>query len=138
MSGRDLRVDFSAGAKGQSIAEPSEKLYFSGCAGDEAEVRNIFKQFSNSIVDIHLLKDPQTGMRIRTGFVTMNSMETAKEAMEALHGSETPYGESLLVSYARARRFQPHGFSDQGSRRGSSGSFGNRSRGSSSSRSRWD
>jgi RNA recognition motif-containing protein len=54
MSGRDLRVDYSAGAKGQAVVEPSEKLYFSGCAGDEAEIRGIFKQFSNSIVDIHL------------------------------------------------------------------------------------
>jgi len=95
----------------------------------------MFKQFANSIVDVHLLKDGHTGERIPTGFVQFNSLETAKEALEATHGTLTPYGETLIVSYARARRFTP-GF-DQGSRQGSSGNNRNRSRGSSSSRSRW-
>jgi RNA recognition motif-containing protein len=54
MLGRDLRLDYSAGPRAQTPNEPSEKLYFAGCAGDEGEIRNIFKQFSNSIVDIHL------------------------------------------------------------------------------------
>ena len=54
LAGRDLRVDYSAGHRGQQANEPSEKLYFSGCAGDENEVRAIFKQFGDSIVDIHL------------------------------------------------------------------------------------
>jgi hypothetical protein len=52
--GRELRVDFSAGNRGQQSAEPSEKLYFSGCSGDEDEIRSLFKQFSDSIIDIHL------------------------------------------------------------------------------------
>ena len=52
--GRDLRVDFSAGNRVQAVTPPSEKLYFSGCDGDEAAVRNVFKQFGDSIIDIHL------------------------------------------------------------------------------------
>lgn len=53
--GRDLRLDFSAGKEApRQQNEPSEKLYFSGCAGDESEIRAIFKDFSDSIVDIHL------------------------------------------------------------------------------------
>lgn len=54
LAGRDLRVDFSAGNRAQSVAEPSEKLYFAGCAGDENEIRNLFRQFGDSIVDIFL------------------------------------------------------------------------------------
>jgi hypothetical protein len=58
MLGRDLRLDFSAGNNNttarQQQHEPSEKLYFSGCSGDESEVREIFKKYSDSIIDIHL------------------------------------------------------------------------------------
>ena len=54
MLGRDLRLDFSAGPRSQQNSEPSEKLYFSGCAGDEAEVRSLFQEFGDDIVDIHL------------------------------------------------------------------------------------
>ena len=53
LSGRDLRLDYSAGNRVRQ-QEPSEKLYFSGCSGDEAEVREIFKDFNSSIIDIHL------------------------------------------------------------------------------------
>lgn len=55
MSGRDLRVDFSAGNnRTQAVAEPNEKLYFSGCAGDESDIRKIFEDFESYIMDIHL------------------------------------------------------------------------------------
>ena len=36
------------------IHEPNEKLYVKGCAGDESEIRDIFQQFSDSIVKISL------------------------------------------------------------------------------------
>lgn len=54
MSGRDLRVDFSAGTRARAVHEPSEKLYFSGCAGEESEVRALFNKYADAIVDIHL------------------------------------------------------------------------------------
>ena len=54
MAGRDLRLDFSSGNRVQQVTEPSEKLYFSGCAGDEVEIRTLFKAFGKNIVDIHL------------------------------------------------------------------------------------
>lgn len=55
LAGRDLRIDFAAGPRNQqNNSEPSEKLYFSGFSGDEAELRTIFKDFGESIVDIHL------------------------------------------------------------------------------------
>ena len=54
MMGRDLRLDYSSGPRSNVVTEPSEKLYFSGCSGDEAEIRSLFKKYNDSIVDIHL------------------------------------------------------------------------------------
>ena len=54
LSGRDLRVDYSDGVRSQAPVEPGDKLYFAGCAGNESEIREIFKDFNDSIVDIHL------------------------------------------------------------------------------------
>ena len=54
LSGRDLRVDFSAGNRARVAQEPNEKLYFSGCAGDESEIRRLFDQYAGNIIDIHL------------------------------------------------------------------------------------
>jgi RNA recognition motif-containing protein len=54
VGGRDLRLDFSDGQKGKAANPPNVKLYFQGCSGDESDIRTIFQQFSNSIVDIHL------------------------------------------------------------------------------------
>lgn len=55
LSGRDLRLDFAAGARDQQQnIEPSDKLYFSGFGGEESELRALFKEFDDSIVDIHL------------------------------------------------------------------------------------
>lgn len=79
------------------------------------------------------MKDPQTGERVPTGFVCLTCVEVATEAMENLHGTLTPDGNPLVVSYARPRRFQQFGFGDQ-NRRGNSGAFasgGNRQGGSS-------
>lgn len=56
LAGRDLRIDFAAGARErqQVVVEPGEKLYFSGLAGEESEIRTVFQQFGDDIVDIHL------------------------------------------------------------------------------------
>lgn len=88
-----------------------------------------------------IVKDPQTGQRLPTGFVQLNSIQTATEALESLNGTQTAFGESLVLSYARPRRFQSHGFGEP-PRRAASGSFGG-NRGArrsppTQSRSRWD
>jgi hypothetical protein len=70
------------------------------------------------------VKDPQTGDRISTGFIHFSSVELATEAMETLQGTMTNDGGPLMVSYARARRFNRPGFGDQGSRGGPSGGYG--------------
>lgn len=67
-----------------------------------------------------------TGARNPAGFVKFSSIETATEALEALNGSQTPEGETLAVSYARPRKTQFSGYSEN-SRQGSSGSFNRRS-----------
>ena len=50
--GRDLRVYLYLGDNRKPPA-PHDRLYFSGYAGDESEIRTIFQQFSDSIVGIH-------------------------------------------------------------------------------------
>ena len=55
LAGRDLRIDFAAGVRQQrATVEPSEKLYFSGLLGEESDIRAVFQQFDDSLVDIHL------------------------------------------------------------------------------------
>lgn len=54
MLGRDLRVDFSAGSRAQTAPQPSEKLYFSGSTGEESDIRDMFREFNDAIIDIHL------------------------------------------------------------------------------------
>jgi len=103
VAGRDLRVEYP---NSRGPHDPNEKVFFSGCAGDESEIRSIFKQFSDAIVKIQLLKDPRNGERTQTGFVQFNSIKTATEAMEALHGTQTPDGEHLAVAYARPTRLR--------------------------------
>jgi len=107
LAGRDLRIDFAVGLRDRDSAlEPNEKLYFSGFAGDEMQLRNIFNKFADSLVDIHLLKNPVTGERNPTGFLQFESKQVATEALEALNGVQTPDGETLNLSYARPRRTQ--------------------------------
>ena len=52
--GSNLNVEFSLGNTRKPVTEPYEKLYFSGCTGDESKIRTIFQQFSDSIVRIYL------------------------------------------------------------------------------------
>jgi len=108
LRGRDLHVDYSKFEPFQArpVTDPSDRLYFSGCAGNESEIRTIFNQFNDSIIDIDLLKNPRTRKRASAGFVQFKSIETATEALEALHGTQTPDGEQLNVVYARPRRSQ--------------------------------
>ena len=54
VAGRKLRVEFSEGKTRKLVTEPNSKLYFSGCAGDELEIRTIFEQFRDSVVDVYL------------------------------------------------------------------------------------
>lgn len=74
----------------------SARLHYTLSFGDdESEIRTIFQQFNDSIVGV-------TPMKVikKTGFITFNSEETAKEALEALNGTKAPMGENLIVSYA--------------------------------------
>lgn len=50
------------------------------------------------------MKNPRTGEPTKAGFVGFNSVETATKALEVLNGTQTPNGESLALSYARAMR----------------------------------
>jgi len=104
IAGRKLRVEFSEANARKVVTEPSNRLYFSGFAGEESEIRTIFQQFRESIVDVYPLVHPRTGKRAHNGFVNFNSIEAATKAMEALNGTQTPNGETLTVTYARPLR----------------------------------
>ena len=52
LKGRVLHV--KSAKRKQMINDPTYKLYFSGCAGDEPKIRTIFKQFGDSITQIYL------------------------------------------------------------------------------------
>jgi len=108
LGGRDVHVDYCKFEPGkvEQVTDPSDKLYFSGCTGDESDIRTIFNQFNDSIIDINLLKDSWTGQHSTSGFVRFNSIETATEALKAVEGTQTPDGKHLSVSYARPFRFK--------------------------------
>lgn len=52
--GRRLRLYFSNGNIINKAYAPNEQIFFSGCSGDESEVRALFKQFNDSIVSVFL------------------------------------------------------------------------------------
>ena len=52
------------------------------------------------------MKDRKSGEPTRTGFVTFKSIETAKEALEALNGALTPTGEKIALAYSHPKRFK--------------------------------
>jgi len=121
LAGRDLRIDYAAGVRQQKVTvEPSEKLYFSGLLGEESDIRAVFQQFDDSLVDIHLMRNPQTGARNPTGFLQFTNTQVATEVLETLNGIQTPDGNTLALSYARPRRTPSL---ERDSRHGSPGSF---------------
>ena len=141
LSGRDLRVDFSAGNWAQPVTDPSDKLYFTGCSGDEINVQSIFKQFSESIIDAHLCMLFILSYSVPTTHgITLNSEKSLDRrshpsCFHLFQGLGDRYrsigdpsrrrdsnGEPLTPSYDRLRRFTP-GYTNQNSRQGTSGSY---------------
>ena len=53
MSGRYLRVE-SAFDRVKEIYEPNDYLYFSGCTSGLSEIKTLFQDFNDSIVDLFL------------------------------------------------------------------------------------
>jgi hypothetical protein len=53
MSGRYLRIENSFGNQ-KPVNEPNEFLYFSNCSGGVSEIRTVFQEFNDSIIDLFL------------------------------------------------------------------------------------
>lgn len=102
MGDRTIRLDYAPGRQ-QIVNPPHHKLYISGFNGSEAELRSAFSEFENSVVGTYMLKAPQTGELIGTGFIDFMSTERATEALKQLNGQASPYG-VLNLAYARPPR----------------------------------
>jgi len=83
-------------ARGMKNKHENDKLHYFVYAppSEESEIRSIFQKYDESIVNVLQLKTP-----LRNGFVTFNSVETAKEALETLNNTPVLGGE-LVLSYA--------------------------------------
>jgi len=120
LMGRTLRIDYAG--KGVE-AQPSNRLYFHGFNGGEAEIRNAAREFESSIINFYLLKDPTSGQPTGTGFIEFMSIDRATEALERLNGTVLGDGQKLNLKYAKGR--QPRRDSNpRGQRPGYAGDWG--------------
>ncbi|KIM42005.1 hypothetical protein M413DRAFT_445198 [Hebeloma cylindrosporum] len=110
LGGRDLNVNY-ARPKQEAARNnpPSEKVYFSGCAEGESALREILKNVEGDIVDVHFLRDGNTGETLPTGFVEFRSVDIATDAIKQFDGTEMEGGTKLFLTYARPRRARTEG-----------------------------
>jgi len=79
---------------------PNRKIFFSGCTGAVSDIKNIFREFDASIMNIHLLNNPHSGDHSGRGFVFFDTVESATAAMQALNGTQTANGETITLNYS--------------------------------------
>ena len=98
------------------------KLYVGNLSFDvtEDDLRNMLSQHG-PVNDVHVVMDKETGRARGFAFVTMNTEEGAKAAIQALNGKDWK-GRALTVNEARPREERPSGG------RGYGGHGGGRSR----------
>ncbi|KAG5637879.1 hypothetical protein H0H81_002842 [Sphagnurus paluster] len=124
---RDLRVDFAQERERTPPArEPTHSLYFHGFRGTQDELRQATRSFEGSIINIHFIKDRDTGMLKGNGFIEFMSVERATEALNELNGVAISDEETLLLRYAYPKsedgdRRPARGGRDGGDRRGGGG-----------------
>ncbi|KDR78175.1 hypothetical protein GALMADRAFT_65210 [Galerina marginata CBS 339.88] len=105
VSGRDLVVDYARQpASTYTGVDPSPRMYFNRFSADEPALRNFFGEFSDSIVSVFFMRDGNTGEKLNSGFVEFKDVETATEVISKLDGSQLEDGETIRLSYARARK----------------------------------
>ena len=71
----------------------------------EADLRQLFEQYG-TVTSANIIMDKMTGRSRGFAFVTMDSPESAKAAIAALHGAQMD-GRPLTVNEARPREERP-------------------------------
>lgn len=94
----------------------STKLYVGNLSFDvtEKDLRDMFSP-CGPVNDIHVVMDRDTGRPRGFAFVTMNSEDGAKAAIQALNGKDWK-GRALTVNEARAREERAGGSRGYGGR----------------------
>ena len=102
----------------------NNRLYVGNLSWDstEASLREAFSSFGE-VVDIKLITDRETGRSRGFGFVTMDSDESAEQAIEGMNGSVVD-GRPLRVNVAEERRPRGGGGGGGGGRGGDRGGRG--------------
>ncbi|KAG1733743.1 hypothetical protein EDB19DRAFT_1639481 [Suillus lakei] len=101
---RDIYLDHAA-VQQQAVREPYHTLYIRPFNGAEDNLREIFSDFEQSIVDVRLLRDKMTGESRGSGFVEFKNAETATEALEAIKDHKDPStGRQMVLKYAMPSR----------------------------------
>jgi RNA recognition motif-containing protein len=110
MAGRDLIINYARPkVQNRPSADPCERLYFSGCHEGEVALREVLKNVEDGIVNIHFLRDGNTGETLPTGFVEFNTVEAATEAINLFDGTDMDSGIKLFFSYARPKKARREG-----------------------------
>ncbi|KAF8512804.1 hypothetical protein JB92DRAFT_2790557, partial [Gautieria morchelliformis] len=136
LEGRGLNLDYAGPPSSKASFPPNTTLHFSNYSGDEEGLQTVLEEFAPSIKSLRIMRNPQTGATNRFGFIEFNTQETATAALEKFNGKEVAYGETLGLSYARARKDgPPPRYVDQGGdgfgygARGRSGGYNSRPQG---------
>jgi RNA recognition motif-containing protein len=110
VSGRDLVIDYARQAAATySKVEPSNKMYFSRFLEDESELRTFLDEWKDSIVSVYFMRDGNTGEKLPSGFVEFKDVATTTEVIDKMNNKQLEDGETLRLSYARARKSTPGG-----------------------------
>jgi len=93
--GQTVALDF-AEEKRRETDPPSNKLYFSQFDGTSEDLREVLVDFEPEIVNVIMLRN-------RNGIIEFKSIDAATKAKDALHGTETRSGHSIMMFYSNPR-----------------------------------
>ncbi|KAG1740184.1 uncharacterized protein EDB91DRAFT_1133534 [Suillus paluster] len=101
---RDIYLDHAA-LQQPPVLEPYHTLYVRPFGGAEDDLREVFRDFEQSIADVRLLRDRETGASKGSAFVEFKNVEAATEALEAINDQKDPStGRPVILRYAKPSR----------------------------------
>ncbi|KAH7882200.1 hypothetical protein F5I97DRAFT_436801 [Phlebopus sp. FC_14] len=117
---RDINIQHAINSTGNL---PTHQLMTGSFVGEEADVREWFKEFEHSITSVRIPRDRMTGQRSGLLFIQFADADAAARAREAVSGKITHEGQRMHFRFARQVR-PPEGtpfFSRQSKHRTSEG-----------------